>query len=174
MSAAIQYILTNEKYIGDILWQKSYNISVLFCKKRNNGEKDKWYLKNTHTPIVSCEDFAKVQELIELRKRPNGGLIQSYPLTKKVFCGECGSTFRRKCFRDKVCWICRGHMDKAENCSIKQISEELFYTTFITMYNKLKCNYTAIFSPLLTQLQDLKIKKFNGNKQYMDISKKKY
>ena len=39
------------------------------------------------------------------------------------------------------------------------------------MYNKLKANYSVIFTPMLTQLQELKNKKYGGNKQYIDINK---
>ena len=39
------------------------------------------------------------------------------------------------------------------------------------MYNKLKANYSVIFIPMLTQLQELKNKKYGGNKQYIDINK---
>ena len=39
------------------------------------------------------------------------------------------------------------------------------------MYNKLKVNYRVIFTPMLTQLQELKNKKYGGNKQYIEINK---
>lgn len=39
------------------------------------------------------------------------------------------------------------------------------------MYNKLKSQYDIIFTPLLSQLQELKTKKFSSNQQYMEISK---
>ncbi|MCM1271954.1 MAG: hypothetical protein NC247_15240 [Ruminococcus flavefaciens] len=45
------------------------------------------------------------------------------------------------------------------------------YETFIIMYNKLKSQYDIIFTPLLSQLQELKTKKFSSNQQYMEISK---
>ena len=45
------------------------------------------------------------------------------------------------------------------------------YEAFIIMYNKLKSQYDIIFTPLLSQLQELKTKKFSSNQQYMEISK---
>lgn len=39
------------------------------------------------------------------------------------------------------------------------------------MYNKLKANYSVIFTPMLTQLQELKNKKYGGNNQYIEINK---
>ena len=63
--SAIQYILTNEKYIGNSLWQKNYNTSMPYKKVRNKGELEKYYINNTHEAIITREEFEKVQELIE-------------------------------------------------------------------------------------------------------------
>ena len=55
---SVHYILTNEKYIGDSLWQKSYTTDtfpVTRCK--NNGEREKYYAEGTHPPIIAKETF---------------------------------------------------------------------------------------------------------------------
>ena len=168
---SIQYILTNEKYIGDSLWQKNYNTSMPYRKVRNKGELEKYYINNTHEAIITKEEFEKVQELIEQRKHSNKNLINNYPLSKKVYCGECGSLFKRRFKNEKSYWICREHYYNAENCRTKQISEQVFYTAFTAMYNKLKANYSVIFNPMLAQLQELKNKKYGGDKQYIEINK---
>lgn len=171
LSASVRYILTNEKYIGDSMWQKNYNTSMPYKKVKNKGELEKYYINNTHESIITKEEFEKVQELIEQRKHSNKNLINNYPLSKKVYCGECGSLFKRRLKNEKSYWICREHYYNAENCQIKQIPEQAFYTAFTAMYNKLKVNYRVIFTPMLTQLQELKNKKYGGNKQYIDINK---
>ena len=171
LSASVRYILTNEKYIGDSLWQKNYNTSMPYRKVRNKGALEKYYINNTHEAIITKEEFEKVQELIEQRKHPNKNLINNYPLSKKIYCGKCGSLFKRRFKNEKSYWICREHYYNAENCQIKQIPEQVFYTAFTAMYNKLKANYSVIFTPMLTQLQELKNKKYGGNKQYIEINK---
>ena len=171
LSASVRYILTNEKYIGDSLWQKNYNTSMPYRKVRNKGALEKYYINNTHEAIITKEEFEKVQELIEQRKHPNMNLINNYPLSKKIYCGKCGSLFKRRFKNEKSYWICREHYYNAENCQIKQIPEQVFYTAFTAMYNKLKVNYRVIFTPMLTQLQELKNKKYGGNKQYIEINK---
>ena len=171
LSASVRYILTNEKYIGDSLWQKNYNTSMPYRKVKNKGELEKYYINNTHEAIITKEEFEKVQELIEQRKHPNKNLINNYPLSKKIYCGKCGSLFKRRFKNEKSYWICREHYYNAENCQIKQIPEQVFYTAFTAMYNKLKANYSVIFTPMLTQLQELKNKKYGGNKQYIEINK---
>ena len=168
--ASIQFLI-NEMYIGDSLWQKNYNTSMPYKKVRNKGELEKYYINNTHEAIITREEFEKVQELIEQRKHPNKNLINNYPLSKKIYCGKCGSLFKRRFKNEKSYWICREHYYNAENCQIKQIPEQVFYTAFTAMYNKLKANYSVIFTPMLTQLQELKNKKYGGNKQYIEINK---
>ena len=168
---SIQYILTNEKYIGDSLWQKNYNTSMPYRKVRNKGELEKYYINNTHEAIITREEFEKVHELIEQRKHPNKNLINNYPLSKKIYCGKCGSLFKRRFINEKSYWVCREHYYNAENCQIKQIPEQAFYRAFTIMYNKLKANYSIIFTPMLTQIQELKNKKYGCNKQYIEINK---
>lgn len=169
--ASVQYILTNEKYIGDSLWQKSYNISLPFRKVRNKGELEKFYCSKTHEPIISAEKYETVQKIIKERKCPNKDLIKNYPLSRNIYCSNCGSIFRRMVNNEKVYWVCRGHNYDAENCGIKQIPEQKFYDAFVVMYNKLKTNYDVIFPPMLQQLQELKNRKYSGNKQYIEINK---
>ena len=144
---------------------------VPYRKVRNKGELEKFYYSKTHEPIISREDFEAVQKIVKERRCPNKDLIKNYPLSKKVYCGECGSLFKRRFKNKKSYWICREHYYNAENCQIKQILEQVFYTAFMTMYNKLKANYSVIFTPMLTQLQELKNKKYGGNKQYIEINK---
>ena len=95
LSASVRYILTNEKYIGDSLWQKNYNTSMPYKKVRNKGELEKYYINNTHEAIITKEEFEKVQELIEQRKHPNKNLINNYPLSKKIYCGKCKKIYKR-------------------------------------------------------------------------------
>ena len=47
----------------------------------------------------------------------------------------------------------------------------MIYTAFIMLYNKLWYNYKQILVPLQTTLQDLKLRKFSGRTQVMDIHK---
>ena len=95
LSASVRYILTNEKYIGDSLWQKNYNTSMPYRKVRNKGALEKYYINNTHEAIITREEFEKVQELIEQRKHPNMNLINNYPLSKKIYCGKCKKIYKR-------------------------------------------------------------------------------
>ena len=61
-------ILKNEKYMGDVLLQKTYTTNLFEGKhKKNNGEVTQYYIKNHHPAIVSREMFQSAQE--ELARR---------------------------------------------------------------------------------------------------------
>lgn len=64
----VQKILTNEKYIGNVILGKTYTDTYPGNKQRiNNGAQDKYLMKNNHEHIISDEVFEKVQEAIRIR-----------------------------------------------------------------------------------------------------------
>ena len=64
----VRYILSNERYIGDSLFQKKYIADPLSHKSvRNHGERDQYYIHDTHEGIISRETFQKVQESFQNR-----------------------------------------------------------------------------------------------------------
>ncbi len=166
----ILYILSNEKYIGDSVYQKTFTTNSLPYKKlQNNGQLNKYYIQNTHEAIISTEIFERTQNLIKSRKHNN---IKSESIFKgRIMCANCGSKYKRKICRNKVFWVCRKHDNSAESCMSKRIEEKFIKQSFIRLYNKLWHNYRHILIPLQTSLQELKIRRFNGNSNVMDIHK---
>ena len=83
---AICYILQNEKYIGDALLQKKYSTDTLPVKKvPNTGERDQYYVENSHPAIITKEAFECVQMLYK-SKRPEitGAKKQKHDLSLKI------------------------------------------------------------------------------------------
>lgn len=65
---AIQTILKNEKYIGDVILGKTYTGAFPNNKQKvNNGEKEQYLIKDAHEPIISHEVFEQVQRAIKCR-----------------------------------------------------------------------------------------------------------
>ncbi len=172
--SAVYYILTNEKYIGDTLCQKKYTEGFPFIKKLNNGERDKYYVEQTHPAIISREIFEKAQEMLcqkgKARRMAKAG---AYPLTNKVYCGECGSLFGRRINRKsgKIAWVCGKHDDRAADCPIGRIAEEKIYAAFVRMYNKLRQNAEVILKPALKHLMDLNEAMLRDNPAMLEINK---
>ena len=66
----IKQILTNEKYIGDALLQKTYTKSILDKKRcRNDGQLPKYYMEGSHEAIIDKDVFLRVQA--EMVRRAN-------------------------------------------------------------------------------------------------------
>ena len=110
--SAISYILTNERYTGDSLWQKTYATDTLPTRQvRNHGEREQYFAEATHAPIIEKKVFQAVQELKRERVEKYGARDQRQgsPLQGKISCGECGSRFRKKVCRGVVYWACLGH-----------------------------------------------------------------
>lgn len=79
----IRYILINEKYIGDSMWQKYYTPPVLPLRDRpNRGELPKYYCEGTQEAIISRKDFDAVQKLMKEREEKH---YKRYRTEKKFF-----------------------------------------------------------------------------------------
>jgi DNA invertase Pin-like site-specific DNA recombinase len=99
----IRGMLKNEKYKGDCILQKYYTPENMRGRTvRNNGEVQAYYIEENHPAIVSVEDWEKVQQLMEKRKKKRkigaGGVEKyknRYPLSGMLICPHCGKTLRR-------------------------------------------------------------------------------
>ena len=88
-TTGINYILTNEKYIGDSLTQKSYTPEELPLRNRpNKGERDRYYISNTHTPIIDRDVFQKVQDLLARRRTVGRKQREKFLFTGMIECSE--------------------------------------------------------------------------------------
>lgn len=163
----IRYMLKNDRYIGNAMFQKSYVTETLpYIKKRNYGEKQKYCVTGVNQQIVDKETFYTAQKLLESRHRDFETNV--YPLSKKVFCGKCGATYKHRNRKSGAYWTCRKHDVNASDCENGSIPESKIYLAFIRLCNKLWHNYKV---PLQTSLQDLKLRKFSGQTQIMDVHK---
>ena len=126
----IRYMLKNDRYIGNAMFQKSYVTETLpYIKKRNYGEKQKYCVTGVNQQIVDKETFYAAQKLLESRHRDFETNV--YPLSKKVFCGKCGATYKFKKYGDKHYWTCRTHDKKSELCENGRIAENNISETCI-------------------------------------------
>ena len=106
-SERIKSILKNEKYKGDALLQKTYITDPISKRvKKNNGELPMYYVENSHPAIIERRIFDSVQEEIARRagkkkvkqtgtKTELGRYSGKYALTELLYCGECGTPYRR-------------------------------------------------------------------------------
>lgn len=103
----IENILRNEKYMGNVLLQKTFTPDFLTKKKKkNNGELTQYYITDNHPAIIGREDFLQTQAELTRRagkkkvskkktKSALGKYCSKYALSERLVCGECGSMYRR-------------------------------------------------------------------------------
>lgn len=125
--STIQSILTNEKYAGDAIINKTYIEDCISKKvKVNNGERQKFYVENNHPAIIDRMTFARVQEELARRngklkvkqvgtKTEQGKYSSKYALTELLVCGECKTPYRRCTWtvkgKKKIVWRCINRLD---------------------------------------------------------------
>lgn len=65
----IMNMLSNERYCGDVILQKSVTVDCIEKKrKKNTGEAPMYYVQNNHPAIIDRVTFNKVQEELARRK----------------------------------------------------------------------------------------------------------
>ena len=174
-SASVRYILTNEKYTGDSLWQKTYTSDTLpTTRHKNKGEHEQYYAVGTHPPIIPREIFDQAQNLLQkretdYRKRNCPG---SHPLTGKIVCGCCGSTFRRKEYRGEIRWACMGHERSGKDCPITPITGKTIYEAFCRLYYKLKHQSLPILEQMLETLRTIRDRRLLWSEDIVSLNKK--
>ena len=172
-SSSVRYILRNEKYTGNSKWQKYYTPNVFpFRCKINTGEVLSYWAEKTHPAIISEQEYQAAQKLLEskserIAKRHN----KAYPLRQKVYCGSCGSVFRRKEVNATVYWVCLGH-DRGQDCVIRQIPEETINAAFCRLYYKLKHHGNPIFTQMLSNLQKIRYSRMLWSEDVISLNKK--
>lgn len=169
----IRKMLSNEKYVGDSLCQKTYTANTFpFVKKTNHGEVDQYYIENTHPAIISRETFDKVQNLLKKRAERRPSSRQRTPLCLKVICGNCGSVYMRRVNKsDHTTWVCRKHDRNAIDCPNGRVPEAELYGAFVRMYNKLKRNTRVVLLPAIKQMEELRDVIQRGNPAMLAVNK---
>ena len=132
----IQGMLRNEKYCGDTMLQKTITEDFLTGKRvKNDGQKARYYVYNSHKGIVSKEVYMKAVCEMNSRRRVvkyDDGTVESKKkyngqnlLGNLLVCGECGATFRRRTERGKVVYRCATRIEKGrEACKESPTIEE--------------------------------------------------
>lgn len=162
-ATTIRGMLANEKYTGDVIFQKTYTDSS-FNRHTNNGERDRYALSDHHEAIITREEFEAVSALVAQRGIEKGiekgcGKYQNrYCFSGKILCGECGDVFKRRihtCSTHKyIAWCCCTHIDDKSRCSMKYIRDDDLKAAFVTMINKLVFGHRMILIPYVNALKD--------------------
>jgi len=143
-NGAVERILDNEIYIGNMIHYKEISVSYK-SKKRQNQPRDKWTrVENTHEPIIDRETWELVQE----RFKHRGKLARTNPpniFARIVRCADCG----------KAMWL----TPRQKNPKTGEKTERRYFQCVTNReYGKLKCtmhnaSYKAVYTLLLNDIR---------------------
>ena len=123
----LRTILSDEKYCGDVLLQKTF-IQDCISKKviKNTGQLPMYLIQNHHEAIIPRDRFDAVQVELARRKTLTSSTKKSaptgmsrysgkYALSGLLFCGECGTAYRRVVWTQhgekRAVWRCSSRLD---------------------------------------------------------------
>ena len=139
----VSSILSNEKYKGDALLQKSYTVDFLTKKqRRNNGEIQQYYVEGNHEAIIAPEVFDMVQRELALRKPGTNRHSGVRVFSGTVYCAECGGLYGSKLWHSndkyrRVMWRCNHKYDNDQHCHMPSLTEDELQAAFLSAFNKL-------------------------------------
>ena len=152
-SESVDFILRNEKYVGDCEMQKTVTVDFLSHKTiPNNGEAPKFYVTDHHVPIINRAVWMRAQEILAHRKKnrtKKKDEKREKRVGKDVFdnlvCGKCGAPFYRRTlqarathFEDDRCLdACRSEL-LAQGSSPDDYYERYYYTYPVWRCSSLK------------------------------------
>ena len=164
--STIRSILSNEKYQGDAILNKTYIVDCLSRKvKVNHGERPKYYVEHNHPAIIDAATFGRVQEELARRagkrrvkqvgtKTEQGKYSGKYALTELLICGECGTPYRRCTWtaggRKRIVWRCINRLDYGKKyCHTSpSIEEGVLHEAIMEAIRKTAMQNTAVLSTL--------------------------
>jgi len=115
----VNNMLKNRIYVGDMV-QGRYRIKSYKIHVQETVPEDEWFIvEDTHEPIISREDFAKVQELLKKDTRTAPKQKTLYLFSGFLRCVDCGKAMTRSAVRGNVYYYCRTYKDQSKAACTK-------------------------------------------------------
>lgn len=156
--STITKMLTNEKYMGDVLQQKTYTIDFLTKKRvKNDGIVPQYYIEDDHEAIIPKELFYQVQEEKARRaslsktaaarrakqeqEKEKSKYSSKFALSDIMVCKECGQPYRRQVWskygQKSAVWRCENRLKNGtKNCKHSPTyKEEILHEAIMTAVN---------------------------------------
>lgn len=155
--ATVVGILENRQYTGCAVNFKSTTVSYKVHKKIHNAKEDYQIIPNMQEPIISEEQWLRVQELRKHRRRPTATGRTSL-FSGLVFCPDCGAKLHfcaaKSLKRNQEFWRCSNYKDGRGTCQIHYIRDVVLERIVLEAINSLaefvKC-HESIFLYMLAK-----------------------
>ena len=161
-ASTVESILTNEKYKGDAILQKTYctdYIQKTFVEN-DGSEIPKYYAQNSHPAIISSEVFDLVQMELEWRKSLNGSYSGKSCFASRVVCGDCGAFYGSKVWHStdiyrRVIWRCNEKYIGEKKCTTPYVTQEELEKAFVSVMQRVLQEKDAITAACQKKLVEL-------------------
>ena len=141
--STVRRILSNEKYKGEALLQKTFTVDYLTKEvRKNNGEVPSVRVRNSHEPIIEPEVFDRVQAILAESAKRRAKVRTRHPFAGKLVCGDCGSFYGHKVWRLRSTgerynvWYCNHKYDGDKTCDSPRLRDEEIKAAFEKMLQK--------------------------------------
>lgn len=158
----ITSILTNEKYKGDALLQKTYTFDYLEHKLvPNKGELPQYYVEKNHPAIIERDIWEMVQTEMMRRSMLGAAYSASSIFVSKLVCGDCGRPYGKKKWHStdkytKEIYRCNDKYNKSHaQCQTPTLTEEEIKEKFIRAYNLVMCDKQQVINDTLAVIEML-------------------
>ena len=154
----IEKMLSNEKYMGDVLQQKTYTIDFLTKKRvKNKGIVPQYYIEDDHEAIIPKELYYQVQEekarraslsktaaarrAKQEKEKEKSKYSSKFALTDIMVCKECGQPYRRQIWskygQKSAVWRCENRLKNGtKNCKHSPtFKEDVLHEAIMTAIN---------------------------------------
>ena len=161
-ASTVESILTNEKYKGDAILQKTYCTDYIrkTFVANDGSEIPKYYAQNSHPAIVSAEVFDLAQMELEWRKSLNGSYSGKSCFASRVVCGDCGAFYGSKVWHStdayrRVVWRCNGKYTGEKKCSTPYVTQEELEKAFVSVMQRVLREKDAIIAACREMIKEL-------------------
>ena len=165
--STIHKILSNEKYIGDALLQKTITTNLLEKKREiNNGLAPQYYVEDSHEAIIPRDLFMRVQEEMVRRANLRSGedgkkkriYSSKYALSSLCTCEKCGDIYRRIAWNNRgkhsTVWRCCTRVEHGPGeCDAPTIQETDLQAAVMKAINKVVGQKSTVIENLETILE---------------------
>lgn len=141
-TSTVRSILSNEKYKGDALLQKTFTTDFLTKKmKVNEGEVPQYYVSGNHEPIIAPRIWDQVQYELTTR-HANTSSAKVGLFSTRLKCAQCKAWYGRKTWASNTkykhtVWQCNHKYAGDQPCSTATVKDEQIKGAFVQALNEL-------------------------------------
>ncbi len=156
---SINNILKNRIYVGDMV-QGRYRIKSYKIHVQETVPEDEWFIvENTHPPIISRENFAKVQELLKKDTRTAPEQSNLYLFSGFLRCADCGKAMTRSKVRGNVYYYCRTYKDQSKTACTKHTIRHNYLEHGVLYAIKAQVFIALVFSEQVARINTAPLQK---------------